>query len=227
METHYFFDSQKTSYEWIWDFQKAKIDQILEGKSSESLIFCEHESVITAGRRYRRENLIQSEKNQPLPVHYIERGGDFTWHGPGQLVIYPIWKLNGEIFPYGLSEYLRFCEQWVIEVLQSHGLDAGRYGETGVWIRSAIDSKTKKIASIGVAVRRWITYHGIALNYSNDWDGFSRIRPCNFEASTMTSMEKEGVKISRDEMVKDFERVLLELQARDLGGRDIAREQAG
>lgn len=202
MDVFHFFDPSQFSYEQIWDFQKERLEKILSGEAPESLLFCEHESVLTAGRRYRKENLLPSAAG--IPVHYIERGGDFTWHGPGQLVIYPLWKLNGDVFPGGLSDYLRFCEAWVIEVLQSYGLDAGRYGETGVWIRSEDNPQVRKIASVGVAVRRWITYHGIALNYSNDWQGFQSIRPCNFESSIMTSMAKEGCVVTRDELVQRF-----------------------
>jgi len=217
-----FFDSSRWSYEDLWRLQKERVDAVADNQASEALIYCEHESVITAGRRYRNENL----KAGDLPVYFIERGGDFTWHGPGQLVIYPILRLNGETFGDGLHAYLRFCEEWVIRVLKAYHLDAGRFGPTGVWVRSEDSPIPRKIASIGIAVRRWITYHGIALNNTNSFEGFSQIRPCNFESSIMTSLEKEGVLISRDELVTAFQDEFLAFQAGQFGRSDVGRQQA-
>lgn len=186
------------SYEAVWKIQKERVDQVARQEAEEALILVEHESVITAGRRSRSENIL----NHELPVYEIERGGDVTWHGPGQLVIYPILRLYGEFFTKGLNEYLRFCEQVVIDVLSDYGVDAGRYGETGVWIKS--QGKTLKIASIGVAVRRWVTYHGISLNVENSANSFSSIRPCNFESSIMTNLRDLKINLSLEEVKADF-----------------------
>ena len=182
-------DSQK-DYRSIWDFQKGRIEKIASGNENEAIIFCEHERLITTGRRYKSGNIL----DQSLPTYDIERGGDVTYHGPGQLVIYPLIKLNGDLFSHGLHEYLRFCEQLVINLLESFSLDAGRYGPTGVWIKEE-GGLVKKIASIGVAVRKWVTYHGIALNVSCDLDDFKKIRPCDFEASVMTSLKDQGINL--------------------------------
>ncbi|TVQ79038.1 MAG: lipoyl(octanoyl) transferase LipB [Bradymonadales bacterium] len=200
MQQFRFLGENSRSYEEIWRFQKERVEAIAKGQAEEALIFCEHEEVITAGRRYREENLLQKDAK----IFFIERGGDLTWHGPGQLVIYPLLKLNGSIFQHGLSEYLRFCEDWVIDVLSGYSLEAGRFGPTGVWLRSEPEAPPRKIASIGVAVRRWVTYHGIALNVSNDLLAFEKIRPCNFDASVMTSLEKEGIHCSLEDLIESF-----------------------
>jgi lipoyl(octanoyl) transferase len=189
-----FLGNKPTPYEQVWEFQKKRVDEIANGTARECLIFCEHPLTVTAGRRAKKENVLDAT----LPVFEIERGGDMTLHSSGQLVIYPLLKLHGEIFKKGLSEYLRLCEQVVINVLENFDLRAGRFGPTGIWIEE--DSGTiRKIGSIGIAVRRWITYHGIAINISNDLNEFSKIRPCNFESSVMTSLSQQGIKISLED----------------------------
>ncbi|MBN8554258.1 MAG: lipoyl(octanoyl) transferase LipB [Deltaproteobacteria bacterium] len=200
LEVISFISETPTPYEQVWEFQKKRVDEIAAGHASECLIFCEHPLTITSGRRAVKENIID-----PLaPVFEIERGGDVTLHSKGQLVIYPLVKLHGENFPGGLSEYLRFCEQALINILQSFGLETGRFGPTGVWIKD-LQGRTKKIASIGIAVRRWITYHGIAINISNDLNEFQKIRPCNFDSSVMTSLTEQGVQISLKEFAQLIE----------------------
>lgn len=183
------------SYLDIWEFQKQKVEEIARSESPELVIFCEHENVFTLGKRFQPGNILKAR----YPVYKIERGGDVTWHGPGQLVIYPLFRLQGSLFQKGLHEYLRFCEESLIRVFQDLGLDAGRYGPTGVWIRRK-NSEIKKIASIGVAVRRWVTYHGISINVSCGQEGFSQIRPCNFESHIMTSLLEEGVDIGLQDL---------------------------
>jgi lipoyl(octanoyl) transferase len=197
---------ESSDYSSIWNLQKKLVDEIAKGESPESLIFCEHERVLTAGRRTHDRNIL----DKSLPLHEIERGGDVTYHGPGQLVIYPLLKLNGDIFTKGLHEYLRFCEQLIINLLQKFELDAGRYGPTGVWVKTK-SGETKKIASIGVAVRRWVTYHGIALNISPDLTDFQKIRPCDFEASVMTSLKELGIDLSLSEVEKLVTKELFKL----------------
>jgi len=186
----------KPNYESIWEAQKALADQIASGEHDESIIFCEHEKVITSGRRAKSENIL----NQNIRVFEIERGGDVTLHLPGQLVIYPLIRLQGPLFPRGLHDYLRYCEEIIIDLLKGFSLDAGRYGPTGVWVRSSETSSPRKIASIGIAVRRWVTYHGISLNISNEISEFRSIRPCDFDAQIMTSLQNEGIHVSLEEV---------------------------
>ncbi len=208
LETVSFLNSEAPpNYAALWNFQKERVEAIANGESAETLIFCEHERVITGGRRYKEENIRSSE----FPFYAIERGGDVTYHGPGQLVVYPLLRLNGSLFRSGLHEYLRFCEAVLIRVLNDFGLDAGRFGPTGVWIKSnrasgSIQTNSiRKIASLGIAVKRWVTYHGLALNVSSDLSDFQAIRPCDFNAEIMTSLKAEGVEISLQEVAKKIE----------------------
>lgn len=194
--------STKPNYISIWNYQKSRLEQIAEGSAPEAVILCEHELVATLGRRAKADNIIDSS----VPQIEIERGGDVTLHQPGQLVIYPLLKLHGSIFPGGLHEYLRFCEEVVIQTLSSFRLAAGRWGPTGVWVKVS-DGSTRKIASIGVAVRKWITYHGIALNIQNDLQEFSKIRPCDFDSSVMTSMKALGLSVTVDEVAHRFQEI--------------------
>lgn len=200
-QTHFFFEQEK-NYPEIWKFQKQLVDKVAKGEEEESVIFCEHESVLTLGRRSQPENVRSSK----LPSYEIERGGDVTWHGPGQLVLYPIFRLHGEFFQTGLHGFLRFWEELVIRFLSELGVDAGRYGPTGVWVRTS--SSTKKIASLGIAVRRWVTYHGLSLNIQTSAKDFSSIRPCNFEPDVMTSLKDLGFDFEVEEVAYRLENLL-------------------
>lgn len=224
-KTYRFFGNTKKSYEEIWGLQKELVEKIARGQQPDSLIFCEHEEVITAGRRTQEGNILESR----VPVYEIERGGDATWHGPGQLVVYPLFRLQGNLFKEGLHEYLRFCEEAIIQLLSEFGLNAGRFGPTGVWIKKP-RSEIKKIASIGVAVRRWVTYHGISLNISNDLKLFSKIRPCNFESSVMTSLKEEGHELDLEEAADlielQFARLLSDKARKTEGGPELSSKSA-
>lgn len=151
------------------------------------LILLEHPPVITLGRSANRENLIWSD--EALQARGIEcvasqRGGDITLHGPGQLVGYPIVDLNH--YQRDLHRFLRSLEQILIRTIADHGLTGETLpGKTGVWVDG------RKIASIGIAVRRWISYHGFALNIDNDLSVFKAIIPCGLSGVTMTSMRAE------------------------------------
>jgi lipoyl(octanoyl) transferase len=149
--------------------------------SLDRLIFVEHPDVYTLGRRSSAR-----ETDRVFPTVSVERGGQVTYHNPGQLVTYPILKLReGE---RDLHKYLRRLEQVLIDVLGDFGLKGERRpGATGVWM----EGREKKIASIGVAVSSWVTYHGTALNVCNDLSGFAKISPCGFPSEVMTSMAVE------------------------------------
>lgn len=197
------------SYEEIWSLQKKRLEEIARDGAAESLIFCEHELSITSGKRAREQNLLVADKQ--VPVHQIERGGDLTLHAPGQLVIYPLFKLGGRLLPKGIHGYLRFLEEAIIQVLtEEYQLKAGRFGPTGVWVKDH-SGRDRKIASIGIAVRKWVTYHGAALNVRNDLEEFRRIRPCDFDSSVMTSLQELGVEVSLEEVSEQIEWKMLEL----------------
>ncbi len=196
----------KPNYQKIWDLQHTWAERIAKREAPEGIIFCEHEPLLTLGRRAKSENILAGD----LPLYEIERGGDVTYHGPGQLVIYPLIRLNGENFPEGIHSFLRLNEKVLIHILKNLGLEAGTYGPTGVWVTSKRDRKIRKIASLGIAVRRWVSYHGMAVNVTNDPKDFAGIRPCDFDSSIMTSLAVEGVLISLSEMKSLLEVAYLE-----------------
>ncbi|HEX4560967.1 MAG TPA: lipoyl(octanoyl) transferase LipB [Gemmatimonadales bacterium] len=156
-------------------------DRIEARLDHDVLVLLEHPPVVTLGRGSHAENILQSEG---IDVVEVERGGDVTYHGPGQLVGYPILDLKG--FKQDLHWYLRTLEQALIEGLALLDIPAERNpGYTGVWTRG------RKIASIGVHVKQWVTWHGFALNATTDLTAFSRIVPCGIPGVQMTSVERE------------------------------------
>lgn len=168
-------------YKKVWDFQKKLLSLRIEGQIPDSVIVVEHSHVLTLGRSSHIENLLVKD----LPIFEIERGGDVTYHGPGQMVIYPIVALQ-EI-SLGVKQYVERLESVMVEALSVFGLNSeGRLGEnTGVWVDKS------KIACIGVATSHWVTYHGFALNVNTDLTYFEKIRPCGFDSSVMTSVARE------------------------------------
>jgi lipoate-protein ligase B len=147
----------------------------------DQLLLCEHDAVVTVGRSPRSEQREALQQSLDVPVFEVERGGEATWHGPGQLVAYPL-----RLLPEGrrdLHIYMRDLEGLVIATLADFGIEGRREdGLTGVWIGA------EKVASIGIAVRRWVTWHGLALNIDNEVAGFSGFHPCGLDASVMTRM---------------------------------------
>lgn len=147
----------------------------------DTLVLVEHPDVITLGRGSHRENLLAVDD---LPVVEIERGGDVTYHGPGQLVAYPIFLLREN--ERDLHAYLRNLEETLIRTAADFGVSAGRNpGWTGAWTTG---TPPQKLASIGIAVKRWVSMHGFALNVTTDLSRFARINPCGLEASVMASL---------------------------------------
>ncbi len=156
--------------------QRELVEQRATGETPDTILIGQHERVFTAGRGSG-----PLPTASPIPVHAIERGGKITWHGPGQIVGYPIVSLRDA--GLGVREYLRVLETVLIEVLGRYEVAAKREeGATGVWIGD------KKIASLGVAVRRGITYHGFALNVDADLSDFALIEPCGFSPQVMTTL---------------------------------------
>ncbi len=160
------------------------------GEVGDTVLICEHDPVYTVGRR--RDASANVLAPGDVPVVEVERGGDVTWHGPGQLVAYPILLLEGD--RRDLHAHLHRLEQVMIDVCGVFGLDAGRdERNTGAWIAG------RKVGSVGVACRRWVTWHGLALNVDPDLAWFARINPCGFDASVMTSMARErGASVAFD-----------------------------
>ena len=184
--------------------QEKVVAQKRENRSLEDeLLLLEHEPVYTIGRTPDKSSLLGSA-HLPHPLFAINRGGQATYHGPGQLMGYPIIDLRrcGQ----DLHRYLRWLEQLLIELLADYGISAARRESlTGVWIEQ------RKIASIGVGVRHWITMHGFALNVSGDLSSFNYIIPCGINNVAMTSMEKEtGKAFSIVDVAMAFEKLALD-----------------
>lgn len=198
-----FIDLGTMDYKEAWDFQQNLFDEIVQIKKENRknntnlktpnyFLFVEHPHVYTLGKSGNYSNLLIDEnqlKNKNASFYKINRGGDITYHGPGQIVGYPI--LDLENFFTDIHMYLRFLEQTVIDSLDYFGIEAGRnQGKTGVWID--IDTPfPKKICAMGVRASRWVTMHGFALNVNVDLDYFNNIIPCGLTDNVVTSVNKE------------------------------------
>jgi lipoyl(octanoyl) transferase len=174
----------RTPYREALVWQRALAHDRLHGRlPHDVLLLLEHDPVITLGRASQQAHLLDADG---IEVIEVERGGDVTYHGPGQLVGYPILDLRG--YREDLHWYLRTLEQALIDALAELAIAAGRRpGYTGVWTRAA----TRKIASIGVHVKQWVTWHGFALNVTTALDAFARIVPCGIPDVAMTSVAQE------------------------------------
>jgi lipoate-protein ligase B len=177
------------------ELQTAMVTARLEGRIGDTLLLMEHPHVITLGRGADDRFILANPAG--VPTYRVSRGGQVTYHGPGQLIGYPILKLEGRA--RDVTHYLRNLEQAMIDALREFGLDADRRaGLTGIWIGA------RKIASIGVGIRRWVTYHGFALNVSTDLSYFDSIVPCGIEGCRMTSIS-ESISPNREPVsVQEF-----------------------
>jgi len=176
-------DLGSESYRETWARQLALVEQRQIGQAPDTLLLVEHPHVFTLGRRREARTNVLAPGD--VEVIEIERGGDVTYHGPGQIVAYPIVLLeDGE---RDLHAFLRHLEDAVIATCARFGLATGREpGKTGVWLGPA-----KKICSLGIACRKWVTFHGLALNVTTDLAYFGRINPCGFQSEVMTSLAAE------------------------------------
>jgi lipoyl(octanoyl) transferase len=189
----------RLAYQPALDLQEKNVAARASGEIPDQLLLLEHDPVYTIGRQRDRSSL--GPAALPHPVVEINRGGQATFHGPGQLVGYFIFDLQ-KLTP-DLHLFLRWIEEGLIALLQDYGLAAQRReGLTGVWIED------RKIASIGVGVRRWITMHGFGLNVGSDLSGYEAITPCGIAGVTMTSLSRElGREISVEEAATEASRV--------------------
>lgn len=201
-----FRDMGNIRYKTAWDLQLQLFEEIKEIKlknrdlpaekqiiTPNYLLFCEHNHVYTLGKSGLIENLLlnnQQLKDQDIEFFHINRGGDITYHGPGQLTGYPIFDLDN--FKTDIIVYLRDLEEAMIEVIDEYGLKGGRIdGLTGVWLDWTDPSKARKICAMGVHTSRWVTMHGFGLNVSTDLSYFGHIIPCGIIDKSVTSIEKE------------------------------------
>lgn len=193
-------------YQQAWDYQTNLFQSILDIKSQNRslaineqlstnnyLLFCEHPHVYTLGKSGDENNLlVKKEKLHEIEATYyhINRGGDITYHGPGQIVVYPIIDL--ENFFTDIHQYMRLLEEAVIETLAEFNITAGRIkGLTGVWIGFENEKAARKICAMGVKTSRWVTMHGLAFNVNSDLSYFNKIVPCGINDKAVTSLEKE------------------------------------
>lgn len=199
-------DLGKIDFRSAWDNQEKLFDEIIREKlfhrehpeerpvsGKHYVLLCEHEPVITLGRNGSMKNLnvkqdVLNEKQ--ISFFKINRGGDITFHGPGQLVGYPI--LDLDYFFTDIGKYLRLLEESVILTCKDYGIEAGRSkGETGVWIDAEKISGARKICAIGIRCSRWVTMHGFAFNINTDLNYFNYIIPCGISGKSVTSLQKE------------------------------------
>ncbi|NJN41017.1 MAG: lipoyl(octanoyl) transferase LipB [Flammeovirgaceae bacterium] len=203
------------NYQEAWDYQTGLFNEILAIKKSGDLptpnylLFCEHRHVYTLGKTGDKKNLLVNEdqlKKIDASYYQTNRGGDITYHGPGQLVVYPV--LDLENFFTDIHRYMRSLEEAVIQTLETFNIQAGRLqGITGVWIDPLNAQKARKICALGVKTSRWVTLHGLALNVNTNLDYFNNIIPCAIDDKAVTSMQKELAKAQDIKKVGD---VLLE-----------------
>ncbi len=212
-----FFDLGLADYQQAWDYQEKLFQQLIAAKLNKRnaetavtiektisyLLFCEHPHVYTIGKSGNEKHLLlnQNQLAEKNATYYkINRGGDITYHGPGQIVGYPI--LNLDNFFTDIHKYLRFIEEVIIRTLADYNLSAQRYeGYTGVWLDVDNPAKARKICAIGVRTSRWVTMHGWALNVNTDVSYFNNIIPCGITDKAVTSLEKElGKKLDLNEV---------------------------
>lgn len=209
----YFRDLGLIDYKEAWDFQETIFKNTIQEKiqirngdntitTKNYLLFCEHPHVFTLGKSGSESNLLLNElelEQEEATFYKINRGGDITYHGPGQLVAYPIFDLDH--FFTDIHKYMRFLEEAVIQTLADYGIVSGRVdGLTGVWIDGDLPT-ARKICALGVKSSRWVTMHGIGFNVNADLNYFTHIIPCGIDDKAVTSMQKElGRKLDMHEV---------------------------
>ncbi|HLO45657.1 MAG TPA: lipoyl(octanoyl) transferase LipB [Leadbetterella sp.] len=196
-----YIDLGLVDYKKAWDFQEEYFKKIVDIKINNRnnqteettpnyLLFCQHPHVYTLGKSGKFENLLLDEHGldeKEATFYKINRGGDITYHGPGQLVVYPILDLDN--FFTDIHKYMRFLEEAVIKTCTDYGITAGRIdGLTGVWIN---DGNPRKLCAMGVKSSRWVTMHGLALNVNTNLEYFGNIVPCGIDDKAVSSIQKE------------------------------------
>lgn len=214
-----FEDLKTIEYGKAWEYQQQLFDATIAKKHNREdtenrVLFCEHPHVITKGKNSEEANVLLSEellKMRGVSLFQIDRGGDVTYHGYGQLVGYPIFDL--ESLHIGLRQYIFNLEEVIIKLLSIYDIQAGRMkSAAGVWLDFEDDVKARKICAIGVRSSRFVTMHGFALNVNTDLSYFSLINPCGFVDKGVTSMEVElGRKVDMDEVKKRIEGIFAEV----------------
>jgi len=193
-------------YAQAYEFQKKCVQDLLQG-GPQVLILCEHPPVLTLGRMAKRSNILVSHEElakYSVGIHAIDRGGDITLHAPGQAVMYPIFNLSH--MGKDLRRYLHHLEQVAIDLLKDFDILTCRFpGRTGVWVGS------KKIVSIGVGVKHWVTFHGLAININTDLPLFNLIKPCGLEVQMTSVQQLQGTAVDMRIVKQLFQRHCLRI----------------
>lgn len=206
MQRVHYEDLGVIDYKEAWDYQETRFKEIVDLKilnrkrpeeeyvpTESRMLFCEHPHVYTLGKSGKPEHLLIDEeglKAKQATYYKINRGGDITYHGPGQIVVYPLLDLDH--FFTDIHKYLRYLEEAIILTLADYGINAGRVdGLTGVWLDGDDPEKARKICAMGVKCSRWVTMHGLAFNVNTDIDYFNNIVPCGIDDKAVTSMHLE------------------------------------
>jgi lipoyl(octanoyl) transferase len=206
-------------YKLVWDYQETLLQQKVKAKQlnkaqPDYLLFVEHNPVYTLGKNGKEKNLLINQKmleEKGIEFYHINRGGDITFHGPQQLVGYPILDLDN--YKTDLGWYLRSLEEVIILTINEYGLKGERSaGETGVWLDAHIKGKERKICAMGIRCSRWITMHGFALNVNVDLNYFNFITPCGIQNKQVTSIQKELDRVVdmnevKEKLLKNFKLV--------------------
>jgi lipoyl(octanoyl) transferase len=175
---------------------EGQLDRVINSMQPDTIFLLEHKEVYTAGTSHNVEELLKPDS---FPVIYTGRGGKFTYHGPGQRIIYPIINLNNTDKVKDLKLYITQLEKWIILTLAELGVHAFTIqGKVGIWVKNSRNIESK-IGAIGIRVRKWVTYHGIAVNISPNLDNYSGIIPCGINDFPITSLEDMGINISMTE----------------------------
>lgn len=207
--TFFVEDLGKVPYKKAWDYQASifneLLDNKLQGKANQNkLLLCEHTHVFTIGKSGNISNLLLSKeilKEKGIDYYHIDRGGDITYHGPGQLVVYPLFDLDS--FGIGTREYVYKLEEIVINTMRTFDISCGRLdGAAGIWLEPDVAAKSRKICAIGIRSSKRITMHGLALNVNTDLSFFNYMNPCGFIDKGVTSMSIEIDKVVDIEFVK-------------------------
>ena len=188
-----------TDYSVTLRLMEDHVNKIISANEQEIIYLVEHSEVYTAGTSYKQEELLNYNN---VPIIYTGRGGKFTFHGPGQRVIYPILNLTLPNRTKDLKLYIKMLEEWIISTLNHFGVKSYIIeGKVGIWVKIK-SGELAKIAAIGIRVRKWITYHGIAVNISTDLSKFAGIIPCGLENSSVTSLKQLGIHVEMLEFDK-------------------------
>ncbi len=211
-----FEDIGLRDYKETWDYQAILFEELKRSKEAEAggrlpagsynpgtLIFVEHPNVFTLGKSGSESNLFLDNaeiERKGATFYRIDRGGDITYHGPGQIVGYPVFDL--EILKIGLKDYIFRLEEAIIQTIKAYGLESSRFsGGTGVWLEPDRKGRARKICAIGVKASRFVTMHGFAFNVNTDLTWFNYINPCGFTDRGVTSLEKEtGIRQDMDKV---------------------------